>query len=148
MKARTVMSRAREGGAARLASRGGAVALAGLALASAPAVGQKSELVMLDRLDRGSWELRSREDGAEAERICLRSGRELIQLRHRGLPCEHVVVMDTPNEVTVQYMCRGKGYGRTHIRRETDGLVQIDSQGIVNGQPFVFAAEGRRLGGC
>ena len=28
-------------------------------------------------------------------------------------------------EVTVQYTCRGRGYGRTHIRRETNRLVQI-----------------------
>jgi hypothetical protein len=42
----------------------------------------------------------------------------------------------------------GQGYGRTQIRRETDGLVQIDSQGIVNGLPFAFSAEGRRTGDC
>jgi hypothetical protein len=50
--------------------------------------------------------------------------------------------------VVVQYTCRGKGYGRTHIRRETGRLVQIDSQGIAGGLPFEFSAEARRVGDC
>ena len=48
----------------------------------------------------------------------------------------------------MQYTCRGRGYGRTHIRRETGRLVQIESQGIVDGLPFDFVAEGRRIGEC
>lgn len=80
--------------------------------------------------------------------ICLDNGRKLIQLRHPDLACNSVVVEDKPNEVTVQYTCRGQGYGRTRVRRETNSLVQIDSQGIVNGRPFAFAAEGRRVGTC
>jgi hypothetical protein len=48
----------------------------------------------------------------------------------------------------VQYTCRGRGYGRTHIRRETSRLVQIDTQGIADGRPFAFAAEARRVGDC
>ena len=52
------------------------------------------------------------------------------------------------NEVTGQYTCRGDGYGRTHIRRETATLAQIDGQGIAGGKPFQFAAEARRVGSC
>jgi len=111
-----------------------------------PATGQKPSLAMLDELDRGTWELRER--GGPVRNLCLDSGRRLIQLRHAGLPCSSVVVDDKPNEVTVQYTCRGQGYGRTHIRRETSGLIQLDSQGIVNGLPFAFEAEGRRTGAC
>ena len=48
----------------------------------------------------------------------------------------------------VQYTCRGKGYGRTQIRRESNRLVQIDSQGIADGLPFSFSAEARRVGDC
>ncbi|EHJ61171.1 hypothetical protein NSU_1943 [Novosphingobium pentaromativorans US6-1] len=125
-----------------------AMLFGGASLAVAlPAYGERNSLSMLDHLDSGDWELRQR-DGAGQSNICLDNGRKLIQLRHQGLNCSTVIVEDTPNEVTVQYTCRGQGYGRTHIRRETDGLIQIDSQGIVDGRPFVYAAEGRRVGNC
>lgn len=120
-----------------------AVAAAGL---GAPAVAQAS-LAMLDTLDRGGWELRYR-DGGAARNICVRSGREFIQLRHGENGCNRFVVEDGKNEVTVQYTCRGNGYGRTNIRRESAALVQIDSQGIVDGRPFQFSAEARRTGAC
>ncbi|TCU59590.1 hypothetical protein EDF58_102274 [Novosphingobium sp. PhB57] len=111
-------------------------------------MGQKRSLDMLDQLESGSWELRERGQGGSVNDVCVRSGRQLIQLRHAGLACNSVVVEDSPAEVVVQYTCAGQGYGRTRIRRETDALVQIDTQGIVNGLPFAYAGEGRRLGAC
>ena len=111
-----------------------------------PAVGQAS-LAMLGSLEKGGWEVRFR-DGSTARNICVRSGHELIQLRHSESGCNRFVVEDGKSEVTVQYTCRGNGYGRTNIRRESAGLVQIDSQGIVDGRPFQFSAEARRTGAC
>jgi hypothetical protein len=102
------------------------------------------QVTSLATLDRGEWELRPR-SGAP-ERVCLRDGRQLIQLRHPRQVCESVIVTDEPHDVTVQYTCRGNGYGRTHIRPETDRLVQIDTQGIVDGLPFNFEAEARWVG--
>ncbi len=119
-----------------------------LGAAAVPAYGQKQPLAMLDRLDPGAWELRERGDGAATRNLCLENGRALLQLRHPGIACSSVIIDDKVNEVTVQYTCRGRGYGRTHIRKESGALVQIDSQGIVNGLPFAFAAEGRRTGPC
>ena len=110
------------------------------------AVAQNS-LAMLDSLDKGGWELRYR-DGATPRKVCVRSGRELIQLRHNESGCNRFVVEDGKNEITVQYTCRGNGYGRTSIRKEGSGLVQIDSQGIVDGRPFQFSAEARHTGSC
>lgn len=72
---------------------------------------------MLDRLDTGRWEMRLRDPGSPTERLCVPNGRRFIQLRHPQSNCERFIVQDGPNEVTVQYTCRGKGYGRTHIRR-------------------------------
>ncbi|MCA0979061.1 hypothetical protein LCM19_11865 [Qipengyuania flava] len=112
----------------------------------APVVAQAS-LAMLDTLDRGGWELRYR-DGSAPRNICVRSGREFIQLRHAGDSCNRFVVEDGKAQVTVQYTCRGNGYGRTNIRRENSGLVQVDSQGIADGRPFQFSAEARRTGSC
>lgn len=111
-----------------------------------PALGQ-NPLGMLDRLD-GQWELRVREPGGEVQRLCLQDGRRLIQLRHPGTVCDRLIVNDAHSDVTVQYTCPGRGYGRTHIRMETEKLVQIDTQGIAEGLPFSYTMEGRRVGEC
>jgi hypothetical protein len=124
-----------------------AVLAAGIA-AAATAQGGGPSLAMLDRLEAGRWEIRLREPGNPSERICVANGRRLIQLRHPDATCERFVIRDAANDVVVQYTCRGKGYGRTHIRRETGRLVQIDSQGIAGGLPFEFSAEARRVGDC
>jgi hypothetical protein len=124
-----------------------AVLAAGFA-AAATAQGGGPSLAMLDRIEAGRWEIRLREPGSPSERICIPNGRRLIQLRHPDATCERFVIQDGANDVVVQYTCRGKGYGRTHIRRETGRLVQIDSQGIAQGLPFEFSAEARRVGDC
>lgn len=125
----------------------GAGVLALLAYA-APATGQRQSLAMLDHLATGRWELRSREVGNGTERLCVANGRRFIQLRHPDTACERFVVEDGPTSVTVQYTCRGRGYGRTSIRLETDRLVQIRTQGIADGLPFEYSAEARRVGDC
>lgn len=120
----------------------------GLAALAVPSTAQTPSLAMLDKLQAGQWEVRYR-DGTPAQRICVRNGRDLIQLRHRqSSGCNRYIVEDGPSEVTVQYTCPGNGYGRTNIRRESNTLVQIESQGFEGGQPFSFMAEGRRLGAC
>lgn len=116
----------------------------GLAL---PASAQSDGLSMLEGLSKGEWTIKSR-DGSADRKICVRTGRELIQLRHPEPDCSRFVVEDGSNKVTVQYTCPGNGYGRTNIRKETDALVQIESQGIATGLPFQFAAEARRTGDC
>ncbi|MBX7482395.1 hypothetical protein [Qipengyuania qiaonensis] len=123
-----------------------ALLLAPLAAVTSPAIAQAS-LAMLDSIDRGGWEIRFR-DGSSARKVCVRTGRELIQLRHTEGGCNRFVVDDAASEVTVQYTCRGNGYGRTHIRKESASLVQIDSQGIAGGKPFQFTAEARQTGSC
>lgn len=117
-------------------------------LMSAAVAAEVRSLAMLDRLDAGEWEMRMRDAPDQPRRICLSNARRLIQLRHPRQNCSRVVVEDTAEAVTVQYTCPGRGFGRTHIRRETDNLVQLDSQGIAGGQPFSFEAEARRVGAC
>lgn len=125
-----------------------ALVASGLFLAGLPATAQAPSLAMLDGLEKGQWEVRYR-DGSQSGRVCLRSGQELIQLRHGSTAgCSRFVVDDAPTAVTVQYTCRGNGYGRTTVRRESASLVQIESQGIHGGMPFNFSAEARRVGTC
>lgn len=114
---------------------------AGTTLAQGPA------LAMLDRLQPGQWELRDR-SGSDVRRLCVSSGRKLIQVRHFGETCQSFIVQDTPGEVTVQYTCPGTGNGRTRIRFENQALAQVESQGIARGLPFEFVAEARRVGDC
>ena len=122
--------------------------LAGLLALAAPAMGAGPSRAMLNTIEGGQWEVRNREPGAAPQRMCLSNGQGLIQLRHPGPACEQFVIESSADEVVVQYTCRGRGYGRTHIRRESGRLVQIDSRGIANGLPFEFSAEGRRIGSC
>lgn len=124
-----------------------AVASAAALVLALPAAAQGPELAMLDGLTKGGWSLRIRDSGSE-QRICLRDGRELIQIQHRQPGCSRFVVTDQADQVVVQYTCRGNGYGRTSIRRESPGLVQVQSQGIHNGTPFSFTAEARHAGAC
>ena len=120
--------------------------LAGLGIGSALAA-QGNALSMLKSLQRGQWSIVSR-DGGPSRSVCLGDTAQLIQLHHAGSTCSRFVVEDAPDKVTVQYTCKGNGYGRTSIRKETSGLVQIESQGIDGGLPFQFKAEARRTGAC
>lgn len=113
-----------------------------------PVSGDGPQLSMLRQLQTGAWVISHRPPGKGTERICLKDGADLIQLRHKRPNCERRVLDDSPTDVAVQYTCRGYGYGLTRIRRETDRLVQIDSQGVANNLPFSFSAEGRHVGAC
>ncbi len=124
------------------------IALAGWAALTVPASSQLAELGVLDRIEPGNWEIRLRDGSQPPYPICLKNGRRLIQLRHEALNCQQLVVDGRADEVTVQYTCTGRGYGRTSIRRETGRLLQIETQGIADGLPFEFAAEARRIGDC
>ena len=122
------------------------VVVLALGLMAVPALAQGT-MSLVRSLEKGAWDVRYR-DGAKSQRICVKSGRELIQLRHPGADCRHIEVGSDATRVTVQYTCRGNGYGRTSIRRETSGLVQLQGQGIADGVPFDFTAEARRVGSC
>lgn len=126
---------------------GGTALFAGACALAVPAIAQAGGLEMLGALTKGEWTIKYR-DGSPDKKICVRTGQELVQLRHKESGCSRFVVEDAASRVTVQYTCPGNGYGRTYIRQETAALVQIESQGIASGLPFQFAAEARRTGSC
>jgi hypothetical protein len=125
----------------------GTVVVGLIGLAAFPGLAQGGGLAMLGTLAKGEWTVKYR-DGSPDRKICVRSGQELIQLRHKESGCNRFVVEDAAAKVTVQYTCPGNGYGRTSIRRETPALVQLQSQGIEGGLPFQLEAEARRTGTC
>jgi hypothetical protein len=125
------------------------MSLIALGCAAASAVpAQAPSLAMLDRLEKGSWQLRERGKEDVLQTICVGDARRMIQIQHPRSTCSRYVIEDTPNSVTVHYTCPGAGHGRTSIRSETNRLVQIDTQGIAEGRPFSQAIEARRTGGC
>jgi hypothetical protein len=125
------------------------MSLIALGCAAASAVpAQAPSLAMLDRLEKGSWQLRERGKEDVLQTICVGDARRMIQIQHPRSTCSRYVIEDTPNAVTVHYTCPGAGHGRTSIRSETNRLVQIDTQGIAEGRPFSQAIEARRTGGC
>lgn len=123
------------------------ILLVGVLSAGGALAAQADALAMLTKLQRGQWTVTSR-DGGPSRTICLGDPAQLIQLRHSGSACSRFVVEDSADKVAVQYTCRGNGYGRTSIRKETPTLLQIESQGIAGGLPFQFKAEARRTGAC
>lgn len=105
-------------------------------------------LAMLDSLERGMWQLRSTGSDEPLTKICLGKSENLIQIRHSGLSCDQYVVRSSASSVTVSYTCKGQGQGLTTIRKESDRIIHIQSQGIMGNAPFSVSAEGRRTGAC
>lgn len=122
--------------------------LVALGLASVSAPAQAPELAILEKLQPGLWNLKERGTADTADKLCVRDLRKLLQLRHRDAQCNRYVVSDTPEELTVTYRCPGGGSGRTTIKYEGRGLIQIESQGIAENSPFAFSKEGRYAGAC
>lgn len=129
----------------RLLSGGTVMALVFLAPALAA---QRPSLAMLDQLQPGQWEVRDRDLAGGRSRLCIESGRRLIQIRHMREVCRSFTVQDTTDSVTVHYTCPGNGYGQTSVRYESAQLVQLETQGIAHGLPFNLRAEVRRIGTC
>ena len=125
------------------------LAIAGaFALASVtPGHAQNSDLAVFDGIAKGQWTIRFRDD-SPSRTICVRSGEELLQLKHAEADCSRVIIANEKDEATVQYSCRAKGYGRTTIRRETRALIQLSSQGIAEQRPFQIYGEARHQGEC
>lgn len=99
-------------------------------------------------LGLGRWQLH--EIGAtESRTVCVHDARQLIQLHHPGLTCQHFSIEDTASRTTIQYTCPGKGYARTTVRVENGNLIKLDTQGFgPDGLPFDVTYEGRRTGDC
>ena len=115
--------------------------------AGAASGASQTTLPVLSRLERGLWELRNLDTGGRFAPICLRDPAALTQLQHRGGDCTRSLVSQAADRVEVRYSCPA-GFGQTTIRVETARLARIVSEGVDNGVPFGFRAEGRRVGPC
>ena len=127
--------------------RWGALGLAGLTAVAAPVFAfALPDLQAFAQLERGRWQLRGA-DG-QPRSICLGDPAAFVQLEHSGLACEQEILADSKGGATVQYTCPGRGYGHTGIRIETPRLARIDTQGLVDGRPFAYRVEAKKVGSC
>ena len=113
---------------------------------SAPA--QAPELALLTGLQKGEWTLKTRGSNDSGKKVCLGDPAILLQIQHSGATCSRYIIQDTPSSIRVSYKCGSSDHGVTTIKRESSGLVQIQSQGIKANAPFSFSVEGRRTGSC
>jgi hypothetical protein len=121
----------------------GALLLFGAAGASA----QRQPVSALTTIEPGQWQLRDGEGGER--KLCVGGNRAaLLQVFHGNTQCDQVVMENGPNAVTVRYTCPGHGHGRTTVRVDTPRLVNIETQGVADGQPFSEQFEARRGGTC
>lgn len=121
--------------------------LVGLMALAVPAPAMAPGFVLLDRIQKGSWELKS-VDGDTPRRLCVRSGEEMLALRHNRRSCSRYVVKNVAGELTTHKTCGTAGHVRTTLRYETPRLVQIYTQGIDDGSPFSDSFEARHRGSC
>ncbi len=127
--------------------RWGALGLAGFVAVAAPVFAfAVPDLEAFSQLERGRWQLR--DANGETRSICLGAPAALIQLEHAGASCEQEILANDKGGATVQYSCSGRGFGHTSIRVETPRLARIDTQGLVDGRPFSYRAEARKVGSC
>ncbi|MEE9433804.1 MAG: hypothetical protein V3V15_06165 [Sphingorhabdus sp.] len=106
---------------------------------------------LLDSLQKGLWELRAIGGGpsrAAQSRICIGDAAKLVQIQHGSAKCKQRILSQKADRVTLSYSCPGLGQGVTTIRKESNRLIHIESQGIRNGSPFNFVVEGRRSASC
>jgi hypothetical protein len=106
----------------------------------------RAALTALKQVERGQWQLRDR--GGAQQQLCVRDPAALLRIRHGATQCTQFVVENSARVATIQYTCPGHGHGRTTITVETPRLLRIETQGVVDGAPFIADMEGRRTGAC
>jgi hypothetical protein len=112
---------------------------------------QADGLELLGSLERGLWQLHGAggtPSRVAVSKICLGDAARLIQIQHGDAVCSRFVVRSAGNSLTVSYSCKGLGQGLTTIRKESNRIIHIDSQGIKDNTPFSFSVEGRHAGAC
>ena len=118
-----------------------------LLFGTAGATAQRGPAVnALGGIERGQWQLKSADGGVRG--LCLDNPAAMLQIMHRNTQCEHFVMENTPRSATIRYTCPSHGHGRTTILVDTPRVVNIETQGVIDGAPFSERFEARRVGTC
>lgn len=131
------------------ARRRGALILAGIALVALPVHAAAPGIDALATLEKGLWQVRELDGAVPPATICLRDPTILLRFEHRfERSCSVEVLESGAVSQTLQYTCKGRGFGHSHLRVQTPRTVRIDTQGFSRGRPFSYRLEGRRTGAC
>ena len=125
-----------------------ALAASGLLAAGALAAETQRGPRVLDPIAGGSWEVTQLESKAKPRRFCVRDVSLLAQYEHMGTTCTRVTVNEGPRKALVRYTCPAGGFGTSGIEVVTPRSLNIETQGIKDGQPFNRRLLARRVGGC
>ncbi len=127
-----------------------AAAVAGSAfIVAVPSIAQQIDSEILSTLTPGLWQFRDKSRNGElVDAICVGDVKRMVQIKNKNDSCSLKMIRSSGNSVTYDYMCAGKGKGQTTIRKETNKLVQVHSQGISGGEFFNFQLEARHAGSC
>ena len=123
-----------------------AQAVAAPAAAPPPAAPSQMSLAALKLLEAGLWQLDVK--GRTPRLMCITDPIVLVQVEHEQPGCLRFVIANEPKSSTVHYSCQRAGWGRTTIRVETPRVATIMTQGIARNEPFDYAVQARRVGGC
>ena len=105
-------------------------------MAAAPAV--------LAGVNGGLWEVTGH---SAPVRLCVGDPLVLAAYEHRSTNCTRSVIRSTGDSAVVSYSCSG-GFGQSEISVLTPRSLQIDTQGILAGEPYHYVLNARRLGDC
>jgi hypothetical protein len=94
----------------------------------------------------GLWEI-SRH-GASPTRQCVADPLALAHYEHRAAACSRDFSDETSSQVTVNYRCKGGGFGESRISVLTPRSLRIETQGIAGDGPFKYVFQARRVGNC
>lgn len=128
--------------------RAGWITGAALAIAVAASAADAPVLRTLSQVRLGQWMLRDTDGAAPSRPLCVARVEQFVLLDHGTVGCTRRIIDDTPPHATVQFLCPGRGTGRTSVTAETPELVTIEAQGMDGGAPFDQRLEARWRGAC
>lgn len=99
-------------------------------------------------LQPGLWEVTAAEHKNVLGRQCVADILTLARFEHRGKTCSGKIVKSSGSQASVEYSCRGAGFGHSDIDVLTPRSLRISTQGISGGLPFNYVLQARRVGEC
>lgn len=128
--------------------------VAGLAMAAAGASARQQagggvrtlDVPAINMIQKGKWTARDSE--GKERTMCVRDPYQVLRPANVNTPCQHVVLESAASRATVRSSCAGHGTMLTRITVDTPRQVTVDTQGVIDGQPFSEIYDAKRVGDC
>jgi len=102
----------------------------------------------LSQLSPGLYEIAGLPGAKAPARECLGDITLLGQFEHRRNSCTRKILNASGNAVTINYECKGGGFGQSKLTMITPRNLRVETQGIADGLPFNYVLQARRVGEC